>query len=142
MGHKIGSEVTSGTTPEIHAGLNTKVATYTLSETASGSTTIAMCNIPGGAVVTNVDLTHSALDTSGGGSISVHSWIGGSINATYIGTASAAQTHAWTPAQAAVGSRLTSSGQLVVQLQGVAGTGTSAVAITTVVQYTTTDDPD
>jgi hypothetical protein len=92
--------------------------------------------------VTNVDFTHSALDTTGGGSISVHSWIGGSINRTYITTASAAQVHAWNPAQSAVGYRLTSSGQLVIQTQGVGVTGTASVLFTVVVQYTTTEDPD
>jgi len=50
--------------------------------------------------------------------------------------------HAWTPTQASVGYRFTSSGQLVVHTQGVADTGTGAVAFTAVVQYTADQDPD
>ena len=142
MGNYIGSEVTAGVSPELHAGLNTKIASYTLSETASGSQTFAMCAIPAGAVVTNCDIVHSALDTSGGGSISVHAWIGGSAVATYVTTASAAQQHAWTPTQLSVGYRLTSSANLVVHTQGVADTGTGGLTITTVLQYTTDQDGD
>ena len=142
MGHYTNSDVTSGPTPSIHAGVNTKVATYSVSITASGSQTFAMCAIPAGAVVTNIDVTHSTLDTSGGGSISAHAWIGGSPVATYVTTASAAQVHAWTPVQAAVGYRLTSSANLVVHTQGVANTGTGAVSITTVLQYTSDQDGD
>ena len=140
MGHYVGSEVTSGVSPESHIGINTKIATYTLSETASGSQTFAMCAIPAGAVVTNCDIQHSALDTSGGGSISVHGWIGGSAAATFIATASAAQVHTWNPAQLAVGFRLTASANLVVHTQGVADTGTGGLTITTVLQYTTDQD--
>jgi hypothetical protein len=142
MGHYIGSEVTAGVSPALHAGLNTKIASYSLAVTASGSQSFAMCAIPGGAVVTNVSVGHSTLDTSGGGSISVHGWIGGSLAATFISTASAAQVHTYNPAQLAVGYRFTSSGHLVVHTQGVADTGTGAVAITTVMQYTTDQDPD
>lgn len=144
MGHYIGSEVTSGvsTMPSLHAGINTKAGTYTLSETASGSQTYAILPIPGGAVVTNVDIQHSALDTSGGGSISVHGWIGGSMVTTYVTTASAAQIHTWTPTNGSLNYRFTSSGNLVVHTQGVADTGTGGVTITTVMQYTTDQDPD
>lgn len=143
MGHFIGPEVTSGTAPAIHAGLNTKVATANLAETASGSVTIAMCKIPAGAIVTNVDVTHSALDTSGGGTLVVQAWIGGSSVATYFQSATAAdQIHAWNPAQAAVGYRLTSSAQLVIGITQVSATGTGSMAFTTVLQYTTTEDPD
>ena len=142
MGHYVGSEVTAGVSPAIHAGLNTKVASYALAVTASGSQSFAMCAIPGGAIVTNCQVAHSTLDTSGGGSISVSGWIAGSPVATFVETASAAQVHTWTPTQGAIGYRFTSSGNLVVHTQGVADTGTGAVSITTVVQYTTTEDPD
>lgn len=142
MGHFVNSDVTAGPTPQIHAGLNTKIATYTLSETASGSVTIAMCAIPGGAEVTNCDLAFSALDTSGGGTISVQAFIGGSSVATYIQSASGStQVQAWNPTQASVAFRLTASANLIVKVSNVSATGTSQAVISTVLQYATTEEP-
>lgn len=145
MAHLVGPDTTAGPTPAIHAGLNTKFATYTLAETASSSTTIAICALPGGAKVTDVTLQigNDALDTTGGGSVAVRATIGGTAVATYVATGSGSlQVQRWNPAAGSVGVRLTSSANLIVQLTDFVGTGTASTVITAQVQYTASDDPD
>lgn len=144
-GHFVGPDCTSGEVPAIHAGINTKVASYTHPKTASGSTTIAICAIPGGAVVTDVTVAIGTndLDTTGGASVSTQGWIAGAAVAEYITTQSGSlQVQRWAPTAASVGLRLTSSANLVIALTDAVGTGTASIAFTVVLQYTADQDPD
>ena len=138
MPHFTNSNVTSGPTPAIHAGLNYVNTTYTLSQTASGSTTIAMCNLPAGARIVDAQLTSSgSLDTTGGGNVAVVTWTNGNSNGEVIASASGDFTLAqYTPVHAAHGYRHTASSIAVIQLTNMVGvTGTSAVALNLSIVY-------
>ena len=148
MGHFTAPDVTSGSVPEIHAGLNYKHATYTLTETASASTTIAMCRLPGGARVVDCTMTinnANLWDTAtAGASQTVQARIAGSSEAVLITTAQAGtQVNVFAPAATAIGYRLTSSAQVVIQLVNVpVGSGTTTSIFAVALAYDCQLDPD
>lgn len=146
MGHFVNSDVTAGPTPSIHAGLNVKVASYTLSETASGSLTIAMCNIPGGAQVVDAQLQwdNNALALGAApGTIAVLGKTGGTTMATFVQSASANSTpQLYNPADGSIGYRFTSSSQAVLSLHNLPASGTAATVFTLVLSYISSEDPD
>ena len=142
MAHFTNSLVTAGPAKAIHAGVNTVVATYTLDETASGSTTIALAPLPAGGRVVDCYAITNLTDALGTGaeSISVYATIGGTNVATYIATADV--TNAVTMNTfAGPGFLLTSSANLVMALHDVVGTGSAAVQVKCVISYTAEDDP-
>ena len=145
MGHFTNSNVTAGPTPAVHAGLNYVNASYTLSETASSSTTIAMCNLPAGARIVDANLTTSgALDTTGAGNIAVVTWTGGTSNGEVIQSASGDFTLSqYNPVHAAHAYRHTSSSIAVIQMTNMAGvTGTSAVTLNLSLVYDCQEEGD
>ena len=148
MGHFTGPDVTSGSVPEIHAGLNYKHATYTLAESASASTTIAICRLPGGARVVDCTMTidnANLWDTAtAGASQVVHAWIAASSEAVYITTAQAGtQVNVFAPDQDSLGVRLTSSANVVIQLVNVpVGSGTTSTIFAVALTYDCQLDPD
>ena len=147
MGHFIGPEVTSGTTPAVHAGLNYKFAQFTLAETASASVTVAICNLPAGAQVAGCHLTvdSDALDTTGAGSVSVKTWTGGNDNGAIVQTAAASTLEfTYNPEHEANGYRHTSSSHVVVKLSNFAatGTGTATNILSVTVVYAAMEDGD
>jgi len=146
MGHFVASSVTAGPTPAIHAGVNVKVATYTLAETASGSLTIAMCVIPGGAQVVDAQLAWDNNSLSLGatpGTIAVLGKTGGTTMATFVQSASANSTpQLYNPTSDSVGYRFTSSSQCVLSLHNLPPSGTGTTIFTVVLSYITAEDPD
>lgn len=147
MGHKIGSSVTSVQAPAIHAGINFVTANYTLSETASASVTIAMCNLPAGARVAFATLTHdnNALDATGAGSVSLQTWTNGNLSSVPVQTAAAStMEYPFNPLHDGHGIRHTASSHVVVKLSNFAatGTGTAATVFTVSVGYVKQEDGD
>ena len=119
------------------AGVNAVVAKYTLNETASGSTTIAICGIPGGAQVVScgIKINHAALqDGANPGAAQVYATIGGTNVAALIAT-STANTTLTLGTGAGLGERLTSSANLIIDLEDIAGTGTASTVFTVICTY-------
>lgn len=124
--------------PAVHAGVNACISNITLTETASGSVTIALAVIPGGARL--VDFTYLSPTRLGGtGGEAVFVSIQGQ---DILGTAAEIAMLRASAAAAAMGSRLTSDATLTLQLCNVVGTGTSAQVIRTITQYVCDKDPD
>lgn len=141
MAHFVGPDCTGRPSVAIHAGVNAVRAQYTLSETASASTTIAIASLPGGARMVGATLTldNDALVTTGGGSVALEDAFGH----VYIQTGSGSLlTHTYNPTDTANGVRLTSSSNLIVRLSDVVGTGTATTVFTVMFQYVAQDDPD
>lgn len=135
MGHFNASNMTSGPVVAVHAGVNAAIIKYTLNETASGSTTIALTPLPGGARVTAVRVTgnHGALQATAGALVSVYATIGGTTVANYLNSV----TYAYGMSQngTGLGTRLTGSAIVVMRLSECAGTGTASTQFTVVVDY-------
>lgn len=147
MAHFIGPDVTSNEAPSIHAGINYKSSTFKVSETVSGSQTIAMCIIPGGARVTHALLTidNDALDTTGGGNVVIESWNAGArlANIIHIKSASgSAVIYTYNPTHEANGYRHTSSSHAVLSLHNFVKTGTATTVFQLALQYDMQLDPD
>lgn len=137
MGHKINSDVTSNNSNVRHTkGLNFFISSYTLSETASASVTIAMCRLPPGARIVTATLTHdnNALDATGAGSVSLQSWTNGNLHSVPVQTAAASiMEYPFNPLHDGHGIRHTASSHVVVKLSNFAATGTgTATTIFTV----------
>jgi hypothetical protein len=140
MGHFTDDSVTASPAKAIHAGVNFVTASYTLGETASGSTTIAIIPLPGGARVADVTcwFNHATIGT-GAEQVAVKDHLGN----TYIRTTSAANSpQRFDPVFADIGARLTSSSHLVVSLHECVGTGTASTVCTVTCSYISEDDPD
>jgi hypothetical protein len=142
MAHFTNSDVTSGPSKAIHAGVNVIYPSYTLNETASGSTTIAMAKLPAGSRVIECFATTNLTDAlgTGGESISVYATIGGSSVATYIDTSDVTNAVRMTNFTGA-GFLLTSSANLVMALHDVVNTGSASVQLKVVCSYLSEDDP-
>lgn len=145
MGHFTNTEVTAGPTPAIHAGVNYAHVTYTMSETASGSTTIAMCNLPPGARILDATLgiDNNALDTTGGGNVAVITTTGGNSNGAIIASGSGSlEVARYNPVYGQIGYRHTASSQVRVALTNFANTGTAATVFSLAIAYDTAEDGD
>lgn len=141
MAHLVNSDLQA---KALHAGDNTVVAQYTLGETASGSTTIVVASLPGGAEVasTAVKLNHGALNAGANpGAVRVYTTIGGTEVGELVATSTAATTLT-VGTGAGHGERLTGSANLVVELHDCAGTGTASTVITVICTYLSEKDPD
>jgi hypothetical protein len=157
MAHFTGPDVTSNvnTMPSNLRG-NYYVASYTLTESASASTTIALAALPAGARVTQLDLTidnANLFDTATAAALqSVQLWAGGvgqtsggtGKTVTYIRSAQAGtQINVWNPNEVALGYRLSSSSQVVFVLDNApVGSGTTTTIFTVAIQYDTQKDGD
>ena len=131
MGHFTASDITSKeAVAAVHAGVNARVASYTLTETASGSTSIAICRLPAGARVVGGILT-ADVDGIGTGAeeISVTDNLG---NTHMVSTTFATVMRFGSTAFA---TRLTSSAHLNVNIHAAVGTGTTSMAFTIVPLY-------
>jgi len=125
----------------IVSGLNVVVANYTLNETASGSTSIAMHAIPAGAQVVDcrVQANHAALNAgANAGAVRANITIGGSIVGTLIPTSTLAYAISMARDStnlAYVGKRVTASAILQLNLHDCAGTGTASTQFTVITSY-------
>jgi hypothetical protein len=143
MAHIIAAAVTAGPTPALHAGITNRLAQYTLAETASASTTIAICNIPGGARVVGATLSVDHGDFSTGGTVSVQSTTGGNLNGNIIGSDTAGTVLVYDPDDAINTLRHTSSSLAVVRLSGGFGaTGSATTIFSLSLSYVADQDPD
>lgn len=136
---------TGGPAPAIHAGLNTQICSYSVTETASGSLTVALTPLPAGAEVVNVTFAqnNNALGT-GAETISIFATIGGQTatpgSATYqfIASAAAGTTRVvradWGND---LGKRITASANMYLQYGNLVGTGTASVDVKVIVEYLT-----
>jgi hypothetical protein len=139
MPNFVGSAVTAGPSKAIHAGLNTVIATYTLNETASGSTSIAIYALPGGARVydAKIKINHAALTLGAAPGIVAVSAQGRSL----VGTATPS-TSFISGVGSGLGQRMTSSANVTVNLGDVGGSGTASTIFTVILSYTVEDDGD
>ena len=140
MAHFQSSTATSGPSPAIQAGVNWNFATYTLTETASGSNSIAMVRLPGGARVVDCYLMQDSTSFGTGAElVSVSDGLGN----TYIQSAAISTAfHAFNPTYASIGKRLTSSASLIVALHDFVKTGSASVTFSIGVGYLTDQDKD
>lgn len=126
----------------IHAGVNVRVATYTLNETASGSTNINMIALPPGARVVNVimGIGNNAVGiVAAPGDVRVQDSQGN----VYISSASANKTvHLFNPsAYDGFAKRVTSSCNMQIVINAVA-TGTASSNWRLMVEYIKEEDGD
>lgn len=141
MAHYTAPAVTAGPVSHHHVGLNTQIVSYTLSETASASVSIAMCALPAGARITDLWVKRGALGRDGGSGTHVVRAVVTNSAATIIGElwgqsvtwANFLRMSAAAAANPALATRLTSSSQ--VRLIATTGTGTSTTGTSqTVIQ--------
>ena len=138
MGHFVGTAVTAAAAKALHAGPNVAIAGYTLSETASGSTTIDVLPLPGGSRVTHVRVAAGDIGTG-----AETLYIADTLGNAYFATATAGFDGTFkTGANTGFGERLTGSANLRITIGGAVGTGTSQTALTVIAEYITEDEPD
>lgn len=135
MAHYVASATTAGPVPAIHAGVNVQINTFTLNETASGSTTIAIAALPAGARVVDVKVmgNHANLQATAGAQVSVYSTIGGTKVADYLSSVTYAVFMSGDDND--FGTRMTGSANLIMRLSECAGTGTGSTQFTVVTSY-------
>ena len=135
------SDVTSVPAPTLHAGVNARVLSYTLNETASGSTNINMAALPAGARIVNMFLAigNNALGiVAAPGDVRVQDSLGN----VYITSASANKLfHTYNPTYASQGIRVTSSCNLQLVCYPVAS-GTASTQFKMIVEYIKMEDGD
>ena len=139
MGKFNADTMSGGSVPQVHAGLNACISKITMTETASGSVTIALAVLPGGArLVDFMYMSQTGLGGTGGEAVFVD--IQGQ---TFMGTVAEAGTlRASAGGSPAMGFTLTSDATLTLQLCNCVGTGTAAQQITTIVTYLCDTDKD
>jgi len=141
MGHKVNSPFQN---KALASGLNCVVATYTLSETASGSTTIAIAGLPGGAQVVDVKarISHAGLmDGAGRGLMTIYATVGGTTAATFMGS-STATTEIKVGGGTGLGTRLTGSANLILELADIVATGSATTVFTVMCSYLSEQSSD
>lgn len=134
--------MTSGATQANHTGLNIGIATAIVDETGSGSLSISLMPLPAGARVIDVTYMQSTADGWGTGaeSVSIYATIGGNTAATFM--TSATQANVVRPNRNGLGTRLTGSANLVMQVHDLVKTGTASQNIQVICQYMCQDDGD
>lgn len=146
MGHFTGPDVSSLSSPAVHAGMNYHLTTFSLTETASGSTTIAIANVPAGARIADAALnvnTNALALGAAPGFISVQLRTGGTSHGQLIQSASAnAQVHLFNPAVGVVGYRATSSSQVWIALTNMPASGTTSTVFSLQLAYDTGKEGD
>jgi len=141
MAHLTADKMTSGATQANHTGLNIGIANFTLAETGSGSTTVALMPLPAGARVIDVTYmqNHGNLGTWGE-AVTIYATIAGNTAATYMTTAT--QAAVVRPNTDGLGDRLTGSANLMLAFNHLVGTGTSSTVVQVICQYMAQDDGD
>lgn len=142
MGHFTARDCSSVPAQKIHAGLNHRFASHSLTETASGSVTIAMIALPAGARVKDVELyinNNAAGIVVSAGEVQIIDGLGN----VYIQSASANKAfHQWNPTYGSFGKRLTASTNLMVQLISMPGSGTASTVFQVSCSYLADLDGD
>lgn len=135
-------EVTSNSTPSVHAGLNAAVVAHTFAGTISASSRVNMLALQGGMRVIDGYVSVPASSPGAGALVSVQDGQGN----TYLQSASAnsgAVMRFDAAGNANLGERITGSANLFVQLNGFAGaTGTAALQVSLTVTYLADLDGD
>ncbi len=147
MAHYVAPEVTGGSVPAIHAGINYKFSQFTHSTTASASSTIAICVIPAGARIVGAQLSvdNDDLNTTGAGGITLQSWTGANVNGNIIKTAAASTIDlVYNPEHDVMALRHTASSHAVIKLFNwpATGTGTATTIFSVALLYVTQEDGD
>lgn len=141
MGHFTNSDITAGSAKANHSGITTRISTYRLNETASGSTTIAIAQLPPGCEMVSamVRANHAALNAgANAGAVRLYATIGGASEGNIIPTATLSyqiSSGAAGSNDTAIGKRLTASANLMLALHDCAGTGTGSTLFTVIVNY-------
>jgi len=129
MANYLADTRTNGQVTQLHAGLNAIISKLKLSETLSGSTTVELAVLPGGARVTGMQFLCPTAGTAEG-SVAITAQ-----GLTYVGTASVASSIVATGA--GLGQRLTSDATLSMRFTGAGGTGRGSSDFTVITQYLT-----
>lgn len=141
MANLLASDITAGSAKAVHAGVTTRISTYTLNQTASASTTIQVCALPAGAEVISaiVRANHGALNAgANAGAVRLYPTIGGTSQGNIIPTSTLSyqiSSGASGSNDTALGKRMTASANLVLSLHDCAGTGTASTIFTVIVSY-------
>lgn len=139
MGNFNSSDITSKEAVKVnHAGLTSRTVKHTLKETASGSTTINMMRMPGGARIQELILNANC-DGIGTGAETVAVY--DSLGNSYIKTTTFAASLRMNDS-GGQDTRLTSSANLILQLCDCVGTGTATMQFAMTTQYLGEDDAD
>lgn len=140
MAHFESSVATSGAVPSIQAGVNWNFATYTMTETASGSNSIAMVPLPGGGRVVDCYVMQDNTSFGTGGELLC---VKDTLGNVYIQSAAISTAfHAFNPAYSAINARLTASANLLISLSQFVKTGTASVTFSIGVGYLSDQDKD
>lgn len=148
MAHLVNSDASAVDGKAIHVGLNTVISTYTLGETASGSTTIAVMSLPAGGEIVSamVRANHAALNIgAAAGAVRLYPTIGGNSVGDIINTSTLSyQIQSGTAGnnESGLGVRLTGSANLILNINGVNGTGTASTVFTVICQYLAEQEGD
>lgn len=135
------AELTAGSAKAIHAGVNTRIITHRLNETASASTTIALCALPPGAEIISatVRANHAAINAgANAGAVRLYPTIGGTSEGNIIPTSTLSyqiSSGLTGNNDTALGKRLTASANLMLAIHDAAGTGTASTLFTVIVSY-------
>jgi len=134
MGHKVNSPFQN---KALVSGLNCVVTEYTLKESASGSTTIALCGLPGGAQVVDARIMVGGdpiQDGANPGAVRLYATIGGTEQGNIIATSTI--TYIISVADAAnltgLGKRMTASANLILDLHDFSVASATATVVFTV----------
>lgn len=134
MAHFLADTMTSGGAPVWHAGLNTVITTYNLTETGSGSLTIGLTPLPAGAQITDVTVFQTSTIGTGGEVVDVYATIGGTEVANPISSATNAVIIRADDGNG-MGVRLTGSANLTMRLSNLVNTGVGSVTFRVVTSY-------
>ena len=142
MAHFTAPDVTSKAAPAIHAGVNAHTSYYSLeAKTITGSQSISMIALPGGARVQHAYYTMNNAPGGAGADIAVTISTADTTRAVVIQTASAAQTLSYNPTHDAALYKTTASSQVRVLLKGTFSASVSTtIAVTRL--YTTDEEAD
>lgn len=138
MANFLGPDATSGQVTAIHAGLNHRVFTYVLTETASASALISIGRLPIGARVVDCNLIVSGAVNTSGSQVNVKDNNGN----TYIRSASASEfITRYDPDYTSHWNQITSSCNVQIGLYGFpAATGTTTMQFKLSVSYLADSD--
>lgn len=134
MAHYTAPQVTAGPVTRVHAGLNAMISDFSLNETASGSTTIAMFAMPAGARLTGGRVVRGDIGT-GGELIEMFVVTNGTNMGTLANSATFNATTGFQGPATGIGLRLTASSQVWIRISNAVGTGTGVTTLRMIVEY-------
>ena len=134
-GNYKGSCMTNGEVATIHVGMNALISTWSISGTLSGSTTVDLAVLPGGARVIDVISINSTWNASQSGLVNIavqgNALIASATNALFVRAGSTG-----------LGNRLTSDATVTMQLSNAGGDGPATNTGKVLVQYLADKAPD